>query len=129
MSAYNTWNENRGGVGAAPTATTTKKPGPVEIGNSAWLILHTGAAAYDPETQRDAMSVFIRSFADTYPCSECRPHFVHYIHDRPPEEALKTRKAWRLYLMDMHNWVNARLGKSARFNGIQDLNRRWGGFD
>ncbi|XP_026190425.1 uncharacterized protein LOC113146645 [Cyclospora cayetanensis] len=64
----------RGFRGPAP-------PDRLELGQCAWAVLHTSAAAFPMQPtaeQRTRMTSWLRSFFGLYPCGECRAHFAPY---------------------------------------------------
>ena len=83
-----------------------------ELGRAMWLFLHTLAAQYpdDPTRQqerdtRDLISILGRM----YPCAECAAHFEEVVRRVPPD--VSSGAALRQWTCEVHNEVNARLGK------------------
>lgn len=84
----------------------------MDWGPSAWKFLHTVTFAYPPspslEQQRAADSLF-SSLGALLPCDTCQNHYQQEFALHPPDSRSgATLSAW---LVDLHNRVNARLGK------------------
>jgi FAD-linked sulfhydryl oxidase len=99
-----------------------------ELGRATWLFLHTLAAQYpdDPTRQqardvRDLISVLTRA----YPCAECASHFDEVVRRVPP--VVSSGAAFRQWACEVHNEVNARLGKP-RFD-CAGVDTRWPGLE
>lgn len=67
------------------------------------------------------MYMFIKSFADFYPCSYCATDFRHNIAETKPD--VSSREALSKWLCDRHNEVNVKLGKETFDCGLTD--ERW----
>lgn len=91
-----------------------------EWGPKAWVYLHTLAFSYPPAPTRDQrkdMHAFLVAFARTLPCPKCSAHFQQVVHrDLPTHDAdvLSCRHNFARWTVDVHNEVNARLGKPER---------------
>ncbi|KAF5831263.1 ERV/ALR sulfhydryl oxidase domain-containing protein [Dunaliella salina] len=55
------------------------------------------------------MRNMIDAVAEFYPCSFCRAHFQSEVDPNPPDTS--SNSSLSLWLCDMHNKVNERLGK------------------
>ncbi|TIB61749.1 hypothetical protein E3P77_03950 [Wallemia ichthyophaga] len=83
-----------------------------QLGRQTWTFLHT-AASYYPHTasisEQTQMKNLISSVGSFYPCGDCASHLRSYVKQQPPQ--VHTRSALELWMCQMHNDVNARLGK------------------
>lgn len=79
-----------------------------------WFTLHYIGYSY-PQNPTNAdkqnYAQFIRSFANTLPCHDCRQHFTKLLSVHPPEKHLNNRGDFFNYTVDLHNHVNQRLNK------------------
>ncbi len=125
---------------ATATAAAPTAPAPLpcpagysDLGHAGWTFLHTLAAHYPPHTtsttttaasskQQADMKQFITLFAQHYPCDECSTHMIEYVKTHPPN--VSDRNALSLWMCQMHNDVNRRLGKP-QFD-CSRVNERWG---
>jgi len=98
-------------------------------GPSGWTFLHTASYAY-PDTptlsERQNMFKFLWYFARVIPCAICRTDFVQYLEQKLPEfentAAFKSKIQLVHFLIDAHNYVNAKLGKRQyTYNEIDHL--------
>ncbi|TIC25780.1 FAD-dependent thiol oxidase [Wallemia mellicola] len=83
-----------------------------ELGRHTWTFLHTSAAYYPPaasESQQNQMRNLINLVGTFYPCGDCAGHLRKYVKQYPPQ--VHSRSALELWLCQMHNEVNVRLGK------------------
>lgn len=83
-----------------------------ELGNAAWRLLHTILARYPEEpneNQRQYLEMYIKSFAQVYPCGDCARHFIKLLEKYPPQT--NSRKNAALWGCFIHNQVNKRLEK------------------
>jgi len=90
---------------------------PTEWGPGLWKFLHISARFYPDQacSQRiQAMFKFITAMPSVLPCDACAKHANDYIRQTYQQltEAVKTRRDIFRYLVDFHNYVNQRLGKS-----------------
>lgn len=54
----------------------------------------------------------VESLVELFPCGECAEHFMSVLKDHPPPRGKERSKAdVELWLCEMHNVVNERLGK------------------
>lgn len=81
-----------------------------------WRALHAISFAYpDVPSAADAgaAEALFRSLAGTLPCGECRQHYAHELGDGAAlRRALSSRDALSRWLVELHNRVNVRMGKS-----------------
>jgi len=103
---------------------TETPPNMEELGRSTWTLLHTMAAKYpyeaDRNLQQDTMN-FLQVFAKLYPCPKCSNHMMDYMNGRKP--TLSGRFQFTKWLCDFHNSVNAKLGK--RIFPLEKVEERW----
>ena len=95
-----------------------------ELGRNSWSVLHTMAAYYPTRptlAQQHAMSEFMSGFSRFYPCATCRSHLVHDLRHHPPRT--ESRAAFSLWMCDLHNRVNKRLGK--KLFDCKLVDQRW----
>lgn len=83
-----------------------------EWGPAAWKFLHAITFAY-PEApslaEQSAASSLFEALRPLLPCAACRAHYDAEVAAHPPDTRSRTTlSAW---LVDLHNRVNARLGK------------------
>ena len=87
-------------------------PDSAELGRATWTFLHTMAAFYpeqaDPEMQKN-MSKFIETFSEIYPCQVCAAELRIELETNKPK--VNSRTDFSQWLCNLHNSVNARLGK------------------
>lgn len=101
-----------------------------ELGLHGWALLHTMAAYYPDEPSAAQLTdayQFLHLFARMYPCRRCSQHFVKLLQDRPPQFKLRTE--FVLYLCELHNVVNALVGKPDFPCELDRLTAKWGGGD
>ena len=84
----------------------------MEWGPVGWKFLHYVTFAY-PMTpsveQQNAADHFFGSLGKLLPCDTCQEHYQEEVSSHPPDtRSQATLSAW---LVDLHNRVNARLGK------------------
>ncbi|EPZ34491.1 augmenter of liver regeneration [Rozella allomycis CSF55] len=100
---------------AATTKKTQKMPCPPdskELGAHTWTYLHTMAAYYPekPTSQQEKdMQILLEKFSKFYPCGYCADHMQQYLKQDPPRT--KSRTDLSMWMCEMHNEVNDRLGK------------------
>ncbi|GAB5372314.1 hypothetical protein AAMO2058_001654600 [Amorphochlora amoebiformis] len=83
-----------------------------ELGRSTWALLHTMAAYYPDnptKQQKQDMEQFMRLAAKLYPCGYCADTTSQEISFNPPR--VESREDLSLWLCEIHNEVNDRLGK------------------
>lgn len=98
-----------------------------ELGRAGWHVLHRMAAAYDKEPTPEAiadMQTFFRLWGQFYACSECAAHFREMLAAHPVDA--RSNRHLSIWLCEVHNMVNERLGKPAFPCTIEALSERWG---
>lgn len=83
-------------------------------GQYLWRLLHTITYTYEPKMSDEMKGKYIRFFhvlKDFIPCPICRNHYTERIGKNPPEKNMKTKDELVLWLNNLHNEVNAGLGK------------------
>lgn len=99
-------------------------PDTMELGRSAWTLLHTMAAYYpeQPTSQQQAlMKLFMAGLAEFYPCHYCAEHLKEQVKASPPKVSSNCELSY--WLCSIHNNVNERLGKPL-FN-CDNVFERW----
>jgi len=100
-------------------ATTTKRVTTTatndEVGNSSWVLLHSIAANYPEKPtseKKDEVLRFINSLAEVYPAAYCKEdqEKCHNLFKQNPPN-LNSKKDFALWMCELHNGVNRRLGK------------------
>eukprot|EP01127_Copromyxa_protea_P001133 TRINITY_DN11088_c0_g1_i1.p1 TRINITY_DN11088_c0_g1~~TRINITY_DN11088_c0_g1_i1.p1 ORF type:complete len:174 (-),score=26.74 TRINITY_DN11088_c0_g1_i1:9-530(-) len=82
------------------------------LGNAGWTLLHTMAAYYPSEPserQKRQTVAFLRSFAQTFPCTYCAKDFEQIMAEHPPR--VQNQKEFSYWMCEAHNQVNEHLGK------------------
>ena len=80
--------------------------------------MHTVSFAYpeDPSQQeKDTMYNFMNAFAAVIPCKRCRLDWQNFLQTHLSSsfsEHLKNRESFSKFVVDGHNYVNRKLGKS-----------------
>lgn len=83
-------------------------------GQYLWRLLHSITYSYNPNMSDELKAKYIRFFhvlKDFIPCPICRNHYTSRIAKNPPERNMKTTNELVGWLNDLHNEVNAGLGK------------------
>ena len=84
-----------------------------ELGRFSWGLLHAVANNYAEKPtieQMRYMSMFIKGFSHTYPCTVCRRHWLILIKEYPP--IITSKKELVCWMCTVHNKINSRLGKA-----------------
>ena len=112
-----------------PTTSPKKDECPLdreELGVKTWGLLHT-LAAYFPEkpspSQESYAHVLLMSFAQLYPCHICADDFQTFVEQYPPRTG--SRESFVVWMCDLHNSVNEKLGKPRTLCNIKSLDERW----
>ncbi|SCZ87757.1 BZ3500_MvSof-1268-A1-R1_Chr2-3g05225 [Microbotryum saponariae] len=110
------------------TASPTDCPPDVEqLGRHTWTFLHTTASYFPPAPsahQRTSMLSLLNALPTLYPCGMCADELGKYIQQHPPEQAVNGgRTSLELWLCQVHNEVNQRLGKTP-FD-CDNVGQRW----
>lgn len=92
-----------------------------EWGSAGWRFLHSVTFAYPlapTADERARMLAFLRALGDVLPCAACRAHYAAYVaaHTRrgAASAVLASREALATFVVELHNDVNARLGRNRR---------------
>jgi len=83
-------------------------------GSSMWFSLHTITMNYPnfPTNQdRNDYKLFFESLQNVIPCAVCKKNYKRHLKEKPINKHLNTRKEIVYWLIDMHNLVNAEIGK------------------
>jgi hypothetical protein len=83
-------------------------------GQYLWRTLHTITYTFDPKmptTLREKYVKFFHVLKDFIPCPICRAHYTKRCELNPPEKNMKSTDALVSWLNNLHNEVNAGLGK------------------
>lgn len=83
-------------------------------GQYLWRTLHTITYTFDPKMPTNLREKYIKFFhvlKDFIPCPICRAHYTKRCELNPPERNMKTTDALVSWLNNLHNEVNAGLGK------------------
>lgn len=85
-------------------------------GPALWTALHTISFNYPEQptpTERDQYRTFFQSLKHVLPCGKCRTHYAEGLDTLLPlEPALRNRDTFSRWLVEFHNSVNQRLGKT-----------------
>ncbi|KAJ1630615.1 ERV/ALR sulfhydryl oxidase domain-containing protein, partial [Pavlovales sp. CCMP2436] len=88
--------------------------------------LHT-VAAYYPETpsvtEKEAAVSFLRAFPVLYPCKDCAHDMAAAMEEMPPK--VDTRAAFSIWMCELHNHVNERVGKPSFRCSLKELDETW----
>lgn len=79
-----------------------------------WYILHTISFNYPIkpcEFDKTSHREFIINIKNILPCEKCRRHFQSYLSTYPISPHLDTRASLIKWVIQVHNFVNERLGK------------------
>lgn len=125
-------NENDTKNSSDSSSYYTEKDCPLdkdEVGRIAWALLHTIAASL-PETTTELsdndklqLNMFVSSFAYLYPCHICAPDFQEFIVENPPN--VNNRVEFSLWVCELHNHINSKLGRGTVSCNIDELDVRW----
>lgn len=83
-------------------------------GQYLWRTLHTITYTFDPKMPPALREKYIKFFhvlKDFIPCPICRAHYTKRCESNPPERNMKSTDALVSWLNNLHNEVNAGLGK------------------
>lgn len=79
-----------------------------------WHTMHIVSLGYSPEPskreQEDAIR-FYKSLETMLPCGICRRHYSQFLVEMPVEQAVGNRDDLIYWVFQLHNKVNANLGK------------------
>jgi hypothetical protein len=88
--------------------------GPEIWGPFFWTTMHIVSLGYNPQPtpkEQQAAIKFYESLAYTIPCPVCREHYSHFLEKMPIAQAVGSRDDLVLWVFNVHNNVNAQLGK------------------
>jgi len=83
-------------------------------GQYLWRTLHTITYTFDPKMPSNLREKYVRFFhvlKDFIPCPICRAHYTKRCDSNPPEKNMKSTDMLVSWLNNLHNEVNAGLGK------------------
>lgn len=93
----------------------TKNINPAIWGPICWKMLEHILSAYPDNPTReeaDSMYNFITAFGQVLPCEKCRANFESHLEKYPlSDEVLSSNKNINIWLINIHNEVNATTGK------------------
>lgn len=86
-------------------------------GRPAWMFLHSVALCYPVHPSpldRERYMMFFLSLPYVLPCVMCQEHLLRYFSDNTTlfQKAFDNRFTLSMFVMDLHNFVNRRLGKA-----------------
>lgn len=87
-------------------------PDAASLGRATWTFLHTMSVYYPDQpsaSQQADMHSLLHSFSRFYPCTHCAEHLRAEMIRNPPQ--VTSRPALVAWLCNVHNEINARLGK------------------
>jgi predicted PurR-regulated permease PerM len=86
-------------------------------GPSGWKFLHSITLSYPSEpSEKDKQSIinFFQTLPAVLPCEACAEHLTQHYSKYPIKNAINSRDELVKWLFDIHNEVNASLGKSIK---------------
>lgn len=79
-----------------------------------WFSLHTISFNYPLSPtleEKENYKNFFTNLQYVIPCSICKKNYIRHIKEHPIDNSLNNRKDLVYWLIDMHNMVNAEIGK------------------
>lgn len=79
-----------------------------------WFSLHTISFNYPikpSEKDKEEYKLFFNNLQEVIPCSVCKKNYKRHLKEHPIEDYLNSRKLLVYWVIDMHNMVNAEIGK------------------
>ena len=79
-----------------------------------WFSLHSISFNYPlkPSIEdKNNYKNFFLSLQETIPCSVCKKNYKRHLNEHPLQDYLDNRKSLVYWVIDMHNMVNAEIGK------------------
>ena len=79
-----------------------------------WFSLHTMSFNYPlkpTQKDKDDYKSFFIHLQEVIPCSVCKKNYKRHLNEHPIEGFLDSRKLLVYWVIDMHNMVNAEIGK------------------
>jgi len=83
-------------------------------GSSMWFSLHTITMNYpDLPNNQDKYNfkIFFESLQTVIPCIVCKKNYIRHLKENPIDNHLNSKRKLVYWLIDMHNMVNAEIGK------------------
>ena len=83
-------------------------------GSSMWFTLHTITMNYpDLPNNQDKYNYknLFESLQTVIPCVVCKKNYIRHLKEHPIDNHLNSKKKLVYWLIDMHNMVNAEIGK------------------
>jgi hypothetical protein len=83
-------------------------------GSHLWFSLHTMSFNYPLKPtieDRNNYKNFFINLQEVIPCSVCKKNYKRHLNEHPIENFLDNRKSFVYWVIDMHNMVNAEIGK------------------
>lgn len=93
----------------------TKKMKTSVWGPSAWRFLHAISFAFPDKPSledREAAKSLLQSLTRLLPCEDCKTHFAKNLANTNLDAVVQSKASFASWLVDFHNAVNMRLGKS-----------------
>lgn len=88
---------------------------PEIFGPSLWFILHNGSVSYPTYPTKfvqNGMKQLLLNIPLLIPCLTCREHFYSFIRTSNIDDAISSREKLFKFMVDAHNYVNVRYGKT-----------------
>ncbi len=79
-----------------------------------WTTMHIVSLGYSTSPsseEQEAAIKFYESLTTVIPCPICREHYKYFLQQMPVRNAVKTRDDLILWVYNIHNEVNKKLGK------------------
>lgn len=79
-----------------------------------WFSLHTISFAYPlkpTQEDKDNYKNFFLNLKHVIPCSVCKKNYKRHLEEHPIDDYLVDKKRLVYWVIDMHNMVNAEIGK------------------
>ena len=86
-----------------------------------WFSLHTISFNYPLRPKKEEINQyhnFFTSLQNVIPCSVCKKNYIRHLKEHPINQFLNNRKDLVYWVIDMHNMVNAEIGKKILENDI-----------
>jgi hypothetical protein len=83
-------------------------------GSHLWFSLHTITFTYPlkpTHNEKIEFRNFFLALQNVIPCSVCKRNYKRHLQEKPIEPHLESRKDLVYWLIDIHNMVNAEIGK------------------
>lgn len=79
-----------------------------------WFSLHTMSFNYPlnpSDEEKQNYLNFFTNLQEVIPCSVCKKNYKRHLNEHPIKDYLDTKKSLVYWVIDMHNMVNAEIGK------------------